>query len=329
MSNLIVLLIAVGTAFPAGWLLCRAWTNASSDGESDGKNSISRDKHHAMLQAQRSRYRRQVQRVAKLVRRHEAARDQLREKLNAIDEQTDAQTKETDRLKKALGESGKALESALADAEKQRDLGQQQADRIKQVEHELGLMQIERDELHARSKRQQDAPTDAKAQLTADEEASNRAERGELREKLATAEHRQRELENRLRDRDMRIEELQQTVESWKHRVAPLARQIQSYREAIHKLQSGDKGTPAANTAEEATVEIPKDELQRIRGIGPALERRLNAHGIHSFQQIAALEPVELASLADRLAISSRLPERDEWIRQARELAANDDMAAA
>ena len=85
MSNLIVLLIAVGTAFPAGWLLCRAWTNAS---KTDG-DSISRDKHHAMLQAQRSRYRRQVQRVAELVRRHEAARDQLRDKLAAIDEQTE------------------------------------------------------------------------------------------------------------------------------------------------------------------------------------------------------------------------------------------------
>jgi len=325
MSNLIVLLIAVATAFPAGWLLCRAWLNAAGEPPGD---SISRDKHHAMLQAQRSRYRKQVQRVMEMVKKHESARDHLREKLTAIDEQTESRQDQNQRLQACLDESRQAeaiAREALAGLQSQAGTSQEQ---IKKLEHELGLLQIERDELSAQAGRRaaETRPMEVPAS-SATEQAASRAERGELREKLATAAHRQRELETRLTDRDLRIEELQQTVESWKHRVAPLARQIQSYREAIKKLQTGEQtaqapaGTPAS--------ELPKDPLQRIRGIGPALERRLNSHGIRTFAQLAVLDPVEIASLADKLAIAPSLPKRDEWIKQARELANSGDVPAA
>jgi len=326
MSNLIVLLIAVATAFPTGWLLCRAWLNATGEQQGD---SISRDEHHTMLKAQRSRYRKQVQRVMGMVKKHEETRDQLRGKLAAIDEKADSQQRQNQRLELRLGESRQSEVLAREELTKLQSREYKSQEKIKQLEHQLGLLKIERDELSAQAGRREadTRPMEAPASSAADQAAS-RAERGELREKLATASHRQRELETRLTDRDLRIEELQQTVYSWKHRVAPLARQIQSYREAIQKLQRGDSAHKTPATIPQAS-ELPKDPLQRIRGIGPALERRLNSHGISTFAQLAVMDPVEIATLADKLAIAPSLPKRDEWIKQAGELATSGNLAAA
>lgn len=56
-----------------------------------------------------------------------------------------------------------------------------------------------------------------------------------------------------------------------------------------------------------------RDDLKRIDGIGPELERRLNRLGITSFAQLAALAPAEQGEL------TARLPEG--WLEQARRLA--------
>ena len=50
---------------------------------------------------------------------------------------------------------------------------------------------------------------------------------------------------------------------------------------------------------------------------------------IQRFAQLAELAPVELADLADKLAISPTLPERDQWIEQARQLAESSDTGMA
>ena len=62
------------------------------------------------------------------------------------------------------------------------------------------------------------------------------------------------------------------------------------------------------------------DDLKAIRGIGPALEQRLNSYGIHRFHQIANMSEQELADIAKKLAISPAIVERDEWIQQAHAL---------
>jgi NADH-quinone oxidoreductase subunit E len=57
-----------------------------------------------------------------------------------------------------------------------------------------------------------------------------------------------------------------------------------------------------------------------IAGIGPVLERALNAHGITSFAQIAALKKRDIAELEEKLKFPGRVA-RDEWIKQAKALA--------
>jgi NADH-quinone oxidoreductase subunit E len=76
-----------------------------------------------------------------------------------------------------------------------------------------------------------------------------------------------------------------------------------------------------AQTAQAAPATAPAvDDLTRIRGIGPAIERKLHARGVTSFQQIADLSGDALTALDDALDFRGRI-ERDEWVEQAQKLA--------
>ncbi len=66
------------------------------------------------------------------------------------------------------------------------------------------------------------------------------------------------------------------------------------------------------------------DDLKRISGIGPRLEKLLNDLGIYHYSQIAALTPDNIKWLDVRLHFSGRI-ERENWVEQARVLAAGDD----
>ena len=64
------------------------------------------------------------------------------------------------------------------------------------------------------------------------------------------------------------------------------------------------------------------DDLTLIDGIGPKLQSLLNDKGITRFDQIAALGPDEVASLDSDLGSFRGRITRDDWIAQARSLAA-------
>ena len=66
------------------------------------------------------------------------------------------------------------------------------------------------------------------------------------------------------------------------------------------------------------------DDLQRIRGVGKRIERRLNGLGIYHFGQIAAWTPAEMRWVAKQLAFPERIA-WDDWIGQAVILAAGGD----
>ena len=67
-----------------------------------------------------------------------------------------------------------------------------------------------------------------------------------------------------------------------------------------------------------------RDDLQRIRGIGPALEKKLNELGVQSFAQIAAWTDREIDQFEEKLPKVQRSVRRDEWVKQATELARLD-----
>jgi small subunit ribosomal protein S2 len=69
------------------------------------------------------------------------------------------------------------------------------------------------------------------------------------------------------------------------------------------------------------------DDLKKIEGVGPALERKLNALGLTRYDQIASLTDEEVAKVDDALNYKGRIS-RDDWVGQARALAAGETAPA-
>ncbi len=68
------------------------------------------------------------------------------------------------------------------------------------------------------------------------------------------------------------------------------------------------------------------DNLTRIGGIGPANEKKLNALGIWHFSQIASWKKAEIEWIGSYLSFAGRI-EREDWVKQAKALAAGKETA--
>lgn len=76
-----------------------------------------------------------------------------------------------------------------------------------------------------------------------------------------------------------------------------------------------------APKAEAAAADAPAgDNLKKLTGVGPALEKKLNSAGITTFAQIAALTDADIAKLEEELSLAGRFA-KDGWVEQAKELA--------
>jgi predicted flap endonuclease-1-like 5' DNA nuclease len=80
-----------------------------------------------------------------------------------------------------------------------------------------------------------------------------------------------------------------------------------------------------AQAAPAAAKPLPKrvekrDDLTAIGGIGPALERKLNAAGISSYAQLAALSNDDIDHLEKNIIKFSGRIRRDDWVGQAKAL---------
>lgn len=82
------------------------------------------------------------------------------------------------------------------------------------------------------------------------------------------------------------------------------------------KSQSDDTAAaqPAGMTKPRAAG---ADDLKRIKGVGPVLEKKLNALGYYHFDQIAAWTPQNADWVDDQLNFKGRIG-RDNWIEQAK-----------
>lgn len=160
---------------------------------------------------------------------------------------------------------------------------------------------------------------------------SLRVEIAVLRENLGGRDARVGELELEIQDGHVKAQELLTNLNTWKNRVAPLTIKLDEQRKLIDSMtvQAGKSAQPMtpgeATSTEEADVtevRIPDrpDDLKKIRGIGPALERRLNTSGVSRFEQIAGLSAQDLSDLAEKISISPLIAEREKWIQQARTL---------
>lgn len=94
--------------------------------------------------------------------------------------------------------------------------------------------------------------------------------------------------------------------------------------EWIPQAQSLMQGGEARQLKYLDAPEGEADDLKKISGVGPVLEKRLNELGIFHFWQVAKFEERDIELVNEAMSFPGRI-ERDEWIDQAKNLAEGGD----
>ena len=87
--------------------------------------------------------------------------------------------------------------------------------------------------------------------------------------------------------------------------------------------------TAPAQSQTPAPASLKADDLTRIKGLGPKIAATLQDLGITSFAEIAAWSEADIARIDTQLGRFSGRITRDQWVAQARLLAAGDEAGFA
>ena len=89
---------------------------------------------------------------------------------------------------------------------------------------------------------------------------------------------------------------------------------------AAKKAATPKAETPKKAAPKKAAKAEGADDLSKISGVGPVIVGKLNALGITTFQQISEFTAEDIERIDGELNFKGRI-ERDEWVKQATELA--------
>jgi predicted flap endonuclease-1-like 5' DNA nuclease len=110
-----------------------------------------------------------------------------------------------------------------------------------------------------------------------------------------------------LRNENASLQEYIRTLES---KLQPKSLETESV------LRPAVRSEPAQ--PEPAQTDSEKDNLKAIKGIGPAIEKKLNNAGVHTFEALAQLSVADLENI---LGNARRLAQEGDLIAQAKQLA--------
>lgn len=105
----------------------------------------------------------------------------------------------------------------------------------------------------------------------------------------------------------------------WRRRYAEQDAAKPRLDESIHRASAGiATETQLSMPARPAAPAVP-DNLQKIKGIGPVIERKLNEAGISTFEQLGNLTPSDLRQILGD--VIERLADEESLLQQARDFA--------
>jgi len=90
-------------------------------------------------------------------------------------------------------------------------------------------------------------------------------------------------------------------------------------KKAAPKKAAAEKPV-AKKAAPKKEVASAADDLKKLSGVGPALEKKLIAGGVTTFAQIAAWNADDITAMDEKLSFKGRIT-REGWVDQAKELA--------
>ena len=93
---------------------------------------------------------------------------------------------------------------------------------------------------------------------------------------------------------------------------------------AAPKAPVAKVAAPKVKAAKPAPVSSIPDNLELIKGLGPKVNKLLNDFGVTSFTQVAGWTAADVAEMDSKLGAFAGRITRDNWIEQAKLLAAGD-----
>jgi predicted flap endonuclease-1-like 5' DNA nuclease len=180
-----------------------------------------------------------------------------------------------------------------------------------------------------------------------EKEAQQRRVVHDLEERLAARDRRLAELAQQdqlLQERDRRIaalerrivelQALQSEIEGHakmmgeqEEEISRLRKRLVEVRTALRVRDSGHVVTRPNGPANQLSLQInhsknpnglQKDDLKKIYGIGPVIERALNKMGTYTYIQIARWTPSDIAKVARKLETGPDRIKRDNWVANAK-----------
>jgi large subunit ribosomal protein L21 len=86
----------------------------------------------------------------------------------------------------------------------------------------------------------------------------------------------------------------------------------------VAKSEKLAKAKKSAPVKEKKVTTSVSDDLKQLSGVGPALEKKLHAAGVKSFEQIAAWSAKDAEAINEKISSKGRV-EKEGWIDQAKE----------
>jgi predicted flap endonuclease-1-like 5' DNA nuclease len=206
------------------------------------------------------------------------------------------------------------------------------------LQKELRLIReavAERDhEISELKKSLQDQPDIAALGITGYSTANNDEAVTTLTQELADVQHEKLLLSGQLHSAEAFADGKSRHMVSWRNRIKPLVQQCRQQRiiitELRNELRNSLNNSPTEGIEESPLmVDVPADDLKVLRGIGPALEKRLNQQGIFCYRQLAAMTEDELTIVCQSLGIGRHRTLSGEWLEQAQALISENTSSSA
>lgn len=175
------------------------------------------------------------------------------------------------------------------------------------------MITLERENQGLRKNLQEQHLQVAHHQKTTEELNESIRQVGSLNEDLRQAQRRYDNLKqefDELREKTSALrDELDKFRESQKEPGISTMENIPTEKKEDRALREGSRFTPASWQT--------RDDLTRISGIGPVIQRKLNEQGIYSFQQISELSDDQIQKISKAIRFFPDRIQRDNWIGQA------------
>lgn len=135
-----------------------------------------------------------------------------------------------------------------------------------------------------------------------------------------------KESKNEIHEVQSRLQQLEKEIGPLRYRNRQLEFQVKEAEDANARLKSENedliseqkhKGTVSDHPFVRPVEPEDKDDLTKIKGIGPFIEKRLNMIGIYTFQQLADLSPEMIDRVGAAIEFFPHRIIRDNWVGQA------------